>query len=258
MQFSDYIIYVDESGDHSLESVDEQYPIFVLALCIFKKDEYAATAVPLLQNFKFKWFGHDLVILHEHDIVRKKFPFAFLQFDNKRDQFMSELGTIIGQVPMTVIAAVIRKEGLKARYAKPENPYQIALLFCLDRAYEFLATRSADEELTHVVCEARSPRQKGGMGKEDQELELEFRRIIEGKHILQRGYEKPAMPNFDIVFAPKQSNSTGMQIADLIARPIGLKTLRADHANRAYDIIERKIWAGPEAKVRLYGLKVFP
>ena len=34
-EFSDYIVYVDESGDHSLESIDINYPVFVLAFCIF-------------------------------------------------------------------------------------------------------------------------------------------------------------------------------------------------------------------------------
>lgn len=36
-QFSKYIVYVDESGDHSLQNIDEQYPLFVLAFCVFHK-----------------------------------------------------------------------------------------------------------------------------------------------------------------------------------------------------------------------------
>jgi len=44
-RFSDYIVYVDESGDHGLNSVDTTYPIFVLAFCIFKKHNYA-THIP--------------------------------------------------------------------------------------------------------------------------------------------------------------------------------------------------------------------
>jgi hypothetical protein len=31
MDNSDYIIYVDESGDHGLSSINEQYPVFVLS-----------------------------------------------------------------------------------------------------------------------------------------------------------------------------------------------------------------------------------
>jgi hypothetical protein len=34
MEKSDYIIYVDESGDHSLTSIDPQFPVFTLAFCI--------------------------------------------------------------------------------------------------------------------------------------------------------------------------------------------------------------------------------
>jgi hypothetical protein len=43
MDFSDYIVYVDESGDHGLVNIDTQYPIFVLAFCIFKKSDYLKT-----------------------------------------------------------------------------------------------------------------------------------------------------------------------------------------------------------------------
>ena len=172
MSFSPYIIYVDESGDHSLESIDADYPIFVLAFCVFNKGEYATIAEPLLQEFKFKWFGHDMVVLHENNIVRRKYPFAFLRYDDIRRRFMEELGEIVANTPMTVIAAIIRKQALLARYSRPDNPYQL-VLFCLERANEFLMQRRAAESLTHIVCEARSPRERGGMGKEDQALELE-------------------------------------------------------------------------------------
>lgn len=258
MKFSDYIIYVDESGDHSLGSIDPDYPLFVLSFCIFKKSDYISQTVPRLQDFKFRWFGHDLVILHENEIVKKKRPFLFLQYDNLRTRFMGELSEIIASAPMTVITAAIRKEALKRRYTKPENPYQLALLFCLEKAHEYLEAEDAIGGTTHVVCEARSPREKGGIGKEDQELELEFRRIIAGKHILQPGNGAGAMPCFDIVFASKQANSTGLQLADLIARPVGLSVLRPTQQNRAYEIIAEKIWKGPSGVAKGYGLKVFP
>lgn len=38
--FSDYIVYVDESGDQGLVSIDAHYPVFVLALCIFEEQAY--------------------------------------------------------------------------------------------------------------------------------------------------------------------------------------------------------------------------
>ena len=53
-EFSDYIVYVDESGDHGLQNIDANYPIFVLAFCIFKKSDYIDVISPCLQRFKFK------------------------------------------------------------------------------------------------------------------------------------------------------------------------------------------------------------
>ncbi len=43
-RFSSFVVYVDESGDHSLESVDPNYPVFVLAFCVFHKGHYAQKA----------------------------------------------------------------------------------------------------------------------------------------------------------------------------------------------------------------------
>ena len=70
--FSDYIIFVDESGDHSLSVIDRDYPVFVLNFCIFRKDHYAQALCRRVQDFKFRHFGHDHVILHEH-AIRKRF-----------------------------------------------------------------------------------------------------------------------------------------------------------------------------------------
>ncbi|WIX32645.1 DUF3800 domain-containing protein [Salinicola sp. JS01] len=32
--FSDFVVYVDESGDHGMLNIDANYPVFVLAFCI--------------------------------------------------------------------------------------------------------------------------------------------------------------------------------------------------------------------------------
>lgn len=255
MSYSDFIIYVDESGDHSLTSIDVNYPIFVLSFCIFEKSRYSALASRDLHDFKFRWFGHDSYVLHESDIVKRRFPFSFLQYDDIRNAFMEDLSSVLESAPMTVISAVIRKDALRRRYANPENPYQLALLFCLEKANEFLRSRN-DEGECHIVCESRSPREKPGRGKEDLELELEFRRITAGQHYLQAA--GASMPDFEINFVSKQANSAGLQLADLIARPIGLRILRPQQPNRAFDIIQPKIWRGPQDQSSWYGLKVFP
>lgn len=59
MENGEYIFYADESGDHSLVSIDEGYPVFVLSVCGFKILEYTQKTVPSFQKLKFQYFGHD-------------------------------------------------------------------------------------------------------------------------------------------------------------------------------------------------------
>jgi hypothetical protein len=66
--YGDYVIFVDESGDHGLQSIDPTYPVFVLAFCVLSKGAYARQVIPAVTEFKFRHFGHDQVVLHERDM----------------------------------------------------------------------------------------------------------------------------------------------------------------------------------------------
>lgn len=245
MTYSDYVIYVDESGDHSLASIDRDYPVFVLDFCIFRKGHYANVVAPRVQAFKFAHFGHDIVVLHEHEIRKQKPPFVFLKSEDKRNAFMTGLNRLIEDADFTIVAAAIHKGNLTHRYVEPGNPYEMALTFCMERAYRFLRDRGQHIFTTHIVVEKRGKR-------EDDELELAFRRIRDGANL------EGAMPGFEIVFADKKTNSAGLQLADLTARPIGRHVLDPTQPNRAWDIIEPKLRRGPGGQVKGWGLKMFP
>lgn len=243
--FSNYVVYVDESGDHSLESIDPEYPVFVLACCIFKKADYAGRATPLIQDFKFRHFGHDIVILHSHDIRKQIPPFAFLQNQAKRERFMADLNELVTAAPFTLVASIIDKIELQQQYVYPDNPYDLAMTFCMERIYAFLRGRRDVDRLTYVVVERRGE-------KEDKDLELAFRRICAGAN--QWG----PLNNFDITFAEKSINSGGLQLADLVAHPIGRHILKPDQPNRAYEIVDQKFRRSPDGKKEGWGLKIFP
>jgi len=53
-------------------------------------------------------------------------------------------------------------------------------------------------------------------------------------------------------------NSTGLQLADLIARPIGRKLLKPEQQNRAFEIINTKFRRDSSGEVKGWGLKLFP
>jgi hypothetical protein len=248
--FSNFVVYVDESGDHGLVSVDSNYPVFVLAFCVFYKGHYCEKVVPALHKLKFNHFGHDLVVLHEHEIRKEKGDFRFPN-RAKKLALLDELTLLIEACNFILIACVIDKAKLRAKLPEPApNPYHLALGFCLETLYELLQEKQQDDALTHVVFECRGT-------KEDNELELEFRRICDGANRL--GKRLP----FDVKFASKQTNSAGLQVADLVARPVGLSVLRPQQVNRAFDVLRKKFFCsgGRQAVGTGYegwGLKVFP
>ena len=248
--FSDYIIYVDESGDHSLQSIQENYPVFVLAFCIFHKRHYAEQIISDLQKFKFKYFGHDIVILHEHEMCKQKEPFNIFRNKESHQVFMGELSEIIIRSNFILISCVIDKLKLAQKQQQADNPYHLALGMCLEQLYEFLQEKEQQEKITHIVVEKRGK-------KEDNELELEFRRFCDGGNWFNK-----KLP-FSIQFADKKTNSAGLQLADLVARPIGLHMIRPAQANRAFEILEQKFYCkgGRKQLGKDYeglGLKKFP
>lgn len=233
-EYSDYIVYVDESGDHSLTSIDADFPVFSLSFCIVKKDDYIGTVVPSVQALKFKYWGHDSVVLHEHEIRKSKGDFTFLLTDKAvREAFYEDLNQIMVGAPITIIASFIDKLKLTKKYPKPWNPYELALHFCLERLLMFLTDKGQKGKRVHVVFECR--------GKvEDAELELAFRRIVDGANTWGWVNRDFSAMEFEPKFAKKSVNSTGLQLADLTARPLAIKTLRPTQANRAYDVILTK------------------
>ena len=247
--FSDYIVFVDESGDHGMASIDPAYPLFVLSCCLVSKRDYMQSIVPAVQRLKFDTFGHDSVVLHERDIRRDLGPFALLRDRERKQAFIEALTDVLAAAPMTVFAAVIDKRRLLDR-KRNENPYEVSLRFCLEGIHHRLSRLGQVQQahrplLTHVLCEARGR-------NEDAELELAFRRICDGDN-----RDASKMP-FEPVICDKKSNSTGLQLADLIARPIGMHMLEPEQANRAWQVIREKLDKDHDGHALGHGLKCFP
>ena len=243
--FSEYLVFVDESGDHGLKTIDQNYPIFVLAFCLIKKSDYIEKICPELQRLKMKYWGHDEVVLHEHEIRKPNRQFPFLFSPSSRESFLSDLSLFIRNSSFLLIVSVIKKLDLSNQYATPENPYELAMGFGLERLFFELRSLGQSEKTTQIIVEKRGK-------KEDNELELAFRRICDGTNAF--GQKFP----FDLTMVPKTANSVGLQLADLIARPVGLKVLRPDQPNRTHEILEGKFRKSPQGIKEGWGLKIFP
>ena len=217
----------------------------MLAFCIFRVEDYIASVVPRVQELKFATFGHDMVVLHEREIRKAAPPFDVLQNVAVRAKFMASLSELMAAAPMMIVAAVIDKAAFKRRRGVDTNPYHVALEFGLERVFLELQGRGQVGRPTSVVFESRGR-------EEDRTLELEFLRICSSTRV--DGLAR----TLRFQCASKGANSSGLQLADMSARPIGLHHLRPEQPNRAWDVIQSKIRRDPRGRMEGWGLKTYP
>lgn len=242
-EYSDYIVYVDESGDHSMDDMNKLYPAFVLAFCVFSKREYLEEVVKHIKHFKFAFWGHDMTILHSSKLRKQINDFQFLNNQIKRAFFIENLNIALNKSPFEIIATAIDKRYLKESHAPSANPYDLGLEHCIREIYQFLGERKQDHKLTHIIIESRGK-------KEDSELEIAFQKIVNAHCFSQIVYP------LKLVFADKKTNSIGLQLADLVAYPIGRFLINPEQENLAFDIVEKKLHRHPEHYGS--GLKIIP
>jgi hypothetical protein len=183
-----------------------------------------------------------VIVLHEREILRQTGPFAMLVSAERRVAFFSDLNTLMTTLPVTLIATAIDKRRIPATTA---HVYHLAMEQGLTRVSRFLREHQQAEKLTHLIVESRGQR-------EDRILEQEFRRMTDASV----GVVSPVP--LAIMTCPKLAHSTGLQVADLVARPIGRHLLNTDQPNRAYEIVHAKLWRSPRGVIQDWGLTVLP
>lgn len=242
------VMFLDESGDHSLEKIDQSYPMFVLAGCIFDFDDYFNVAEPAVDKLKQDWFGRKNVILRSYDIRKQKGDFAFLVDKAKREKFYAALAKLLKQLKFTIIAAAIAKDKFKSRYPEPNNPYYLCFQFILERSAMYLGKT---REKMMFKIESRETHN-------DQKLAKIWENFLNSN---SRFLTKTEIQTklIDLSFNQKMQNIAGMQLADLVAYPIGRWALDKTKDNPAFVLIEPKLHTKPGIKTYLnYGLKIFP
>lgn len=230
MEYSDYIVFIDESGTAELKTIDPDYPIFVLSCILVAKEEYRKKIVPRFHKLKFQYFGHDQVIFHENEMRRGDGPFLRLRRNaSLRNQFFSDIAKSVQRSDFFLYLATINKLRLKERYTYPSNPYALGLQFCLEAMCSRLVSLQQTGKEVHILFEKRG-------ANEDSDLELQCRRILDGQGPLHNDNAALFQKfKWSPMFISKKSNSTGIQLADMAARPFGLNWLKPNQTNRACD-----------------------
>ena len=158
---------------------------------------------------------------------------------------MDRLNLVVSSTEVTMVSTVIDKRNLVDGYMYPDNPYDLALKFCLERTYMHLLDVGSHNDRTHIVVEMRGK-------NEDEKLRQTFEQVCAGSNYMN------SILNFEIIFADKRVNSAGLQLADLTARPIALNYLRPGQSNQAFDVIQPKIRRSPDGNTDGWGIKIFP
>ena len=200
------LIYIDESGDHGTDDSNGDYPLFVLVACSFESSDYVRHFLPSMVDFKLRHWGHELTVLHEREIRRPQGAFSFLLNAPKRAAFLDELSQLVRLSRAHIHAVAWDKRDPSRRFS-----YGACLSHLLG---ELSLTSGAGEPSPSIILESR--------GRHEDESVL---KVLEELSVERFGA---------IRFIDKKANVAGLQLADLCARPIGMRILRPGAANRAY------------------------
>jgi uncharacterized protein DUF3800 len=222
------MVFLDEAGDHSLDPVDKDFPVFVLVFLLCEQTDYTDVIVPAFTRFKINQFGHDGVILHSRDIRKALGDFSFLQVPERRESFHADLSQLVQKAPFELIAIAIRKDLHSERYgSSSRNPYDLALEFGMERLKAYVD--ELRQQTVTLLAEARGR-------NEDNALRLAFLQLLKDGSF----YETFDSVEFDLKFVAKRANVLGHQVADLCAYPIARHVIDPNKSSRAFDIVSAK------------------
>ena len=115
-----YRLYLDESGDHTYNLLDDPAHRYLALLGVWfrQPDHYTAFADDL-ERFKRDIFGprpDRPVVLHRSDIINRKGPFGLLREAGVRERFDAGLLEVIGRAAFKMVCVVIDKQNHLSRY----------------------------------------------------------------------------------------------------------------------------------------------
>jgi hypothetical protein len=208
------VLFIDETGDHSLSKIDKSYPIFVLSGIIVDENYHDGDLTKMLNDFKQKHFGTSDVILHSQEMThpqnaksREYIKFMDVAF---RRKFYKDFEHLLLQLDISVVACVIMKNKHFANYGlEARDPY----LLSFDNLLNRLVFDLDDNQRGKIIAESRN-------SVLDNQLEIAYLGSrVEGTNKVQPAEIKLKLDS-SISFRQKSDNIAGLQLADMVASPI--------------------------------------
>ncbi|WP_299762388.1 DUF3800 domain-containing protein [uncultured Pontibacter sp.] len=242
-----YYLFIDESGDHGLSSIDPSFPIFTLCGIVFSERNYETFRLAL-NELKRKYWNDISTIFHSRDIRKCEGPFKILFDKQVKEGFYTEFNQIIREQDYAIISSSIDKLSYIKKYGLlSDDVYEISLSFIMERAIYYLEQVNEKEIELEIILERRGK-------KEDKKLGEHFQKLSSrGTFYVSKA--RLAKFNVKISFKHKKENINGLQIADLIAYPVARYILDPSKPNSSFEVLKSKFY-GKEGK--MYGLKKHP
>lgn len=207
-----YTIYIDESGDHSYNQLNDHPGRRFLALVgiIIENDYYHNVFCSRLFDLKKKYFEYEpeKVVLHRSDIINKKKAFKVFQNETLRVQFDQDLVELIANTNFYIIGVVIDKQAHKDKYNNPFPPYHYCLKLLLERYVGFL---EFNKSVGDVIVESRDT-------IPDKALQKEYGAIFSnGTEYIKKEKFQEYLTSGQLKLKKKAALYSGLELADLLA-----------------------------------------
>ena len=244
-----YFFFLDETGDHGLNYVDKNFPLFLLCGFLIRED-HLESIESKINFFKQKFFKTKNVVLHSREIRKCEGSFQILFDLNIKAEFYNDLNSILKDEKYILIGSGINKEEHIKKYGKgAKDPYSLALSFIIERAI-FCLDNIGKISTVQIFVEERGKR-------EDHLLLAHFNSITDrGTYYVSSDRLKRKITKFS--FHSKRENIIGLQVADLCAYPLARSILNPDEPYIPFQVIENKIYCNERGEYKGWGLKVFP
>ena len=238
-----------------MKAIDPAFPIFCLCAVIVSRDDFASFD-RRWKTWKAEWLKSWQERVHEPDVRRRSR--RFYDVDPARQQArIDALSAQLNSLTFTCVAAVIDKRELQRQFPSgsvdeflPASTYLMCINFVFERVVHFLFERGNDA-YGLVISEARGLR-------EDAEVAAQFIRLqLTGTQFISDSYFRNQLRPY-VEFRRKERNESGLQIADLLARPVAEKVIAPASTPERWPEAAAKLDDGGQNRRSSYGLKVFP
>lgn len=250
-----YVLCLDECGSHVRGIVDSKFPGFCLSGVIVAEDDYEAFDVTW-KAWKARNLGSPQVIVHEPEVRGGSGSFARPD-SAERIQLQDSLADTLDGLSFTCIAAVVDMREFIAQHPDgrvddflPTSCYLMCIDFIMERFVHYLHHVGGGAR-GFVVAESRGAYEDASVHAEYIRLHLEGTQFVPPATF--RTYLRPY-----IEFFVKKRNHSGLQIADLAARPLADRVLNPQSDPPRWEVFRPKLYDGAKGAPESYGLKVFP